>query len=179
MVSIVCYQLSMTDVNSESVVQQIDRKRDSVGLSVGIPFGTTSATQRQDSDCELSSILSICLNRKTLTITPSTTKQIDCSTGVQWTGKELHDCTLSVSDAFINVFDLNPGDSVCIWCANSDVHAIAFMATVSAGANYVPIDLNYTYGKVNSGSGIVLKGMFSYNVIFLLNLSYYQRTNLT
>ncbi|CAG2108588.1 unnamed protein product [Medioppia subpectinata] len=73
---------------------------------------------------------------------------IDCPTGCVWTGKEIHDVCMSLADAFINRFDLNPGDTVGFWCPNSDVHAIAFLATISSGATYLPIDPNMSYDDV-------------------------------
>ncbi|CAG2109102.1 unnamed protein product [Medioppia subpectinata] len=75
-------------------------------------------------------------------------RQIDCPTGCVWTGKEIHDVCMSLADAFINRFDLNPGDTVGFWCPNSDVHAIAFLATISSGATYLPIDPNMSYDDV-------------------------------
>ncbi|XP_054153484.1 uncharacterized protein LOC128952161 [Oppia nitens] len=73
---------------------------------------------------------------------------VDCLTGCQWTGKELYEVCLSLADAFINEFDLNIGDTVCFWCPNSDVHSIAFLATIVSGATYVAIDLNYSLNDI-------------------------------
>ena len=62
--------------------------------------------------------------------------QIDCSLDRRWSKKQVLDSSLNFAYYLINDCDVQKGDIVCFVTNNSDIHGIAIIGVLAAGAIY-------------------------------------------
>ena len=62
--------------------------------------------------------------------------QIDCTLDRKWTKKEVLDSSLNLAYYLSHDLGIKKGDIVCFATNNSDIHAIAIIGVLAAGAVY-------------------------------------------